>query len=233
MGTIRLAEASEVLGCSLSEFRRLEDHGIVRAAINAGRGAESGRNRYSKRDIEALKESIMAAADGNPIGMISLRKACRRTRLSLPHVVDLLLKGELGAAYVAAGGLFDSLLIDLADLRANDRDESLLNAREVCERLRLPRKAQGRLIEAGLLNMAATSAPARGNDPILIGKADTEKFDRGYVSIKKLAEERGASITEVNAALKAAGVQQFMTRATDSVVLYERSAVSVALDQLH
>ncbi|KQQ79374.1 hypothetical protein ASF70_01415 [Rhizobium sp. Leaf321] len=220
--------ARAILDCSVREFRNLTTSGFVPALI--GTPAETGKclptDRYSSSDLTALRRQLMAKALCDRMDLVPIREAILNTGCELAEALAAITAVRLQFVYYRAGyQLFDCLMVDCTEVM-RILTPTAMEKEPAMGRLRLSESAFSGLVRAGVFTSVRSARPFRGRRQAYAVAVDSiRRFERDFVSVRKLGYEHGVSLSRVLQCVKTARLQRAFPSCVSDTPVYRRADV--------
>ncbi|PDT22870.1 hypothetical protein CO674_15435 [Rhizobium hidalgonense] len=139
--------------------------------------------------------------------MCRLREAARRALCDVDEVLELLVEGKLEHVSFNPDELFEGVLVSADELRAKTKVsyDGWVHSDEVALRLDISHNDAADLMRKGTL--CSEHVNYRFGTVILTTKKAVDEFDRRYLSVSAIAEEKGKAAAEVVRKFGKAGVR--------------------------
>lgn len=200
------------LGSTDSVFRRLRQLNL----ITSGANIHDQRTRYSRKEIDALVESILTAVQqashGTVHDPVAWTHAAFKLGANTGDVLDILRRGELAHAevrpqndelrgldriFVNTSALRDALIARMIPTRTKTQTAKLL-----ATSLRMV----GHLHKIGFLEMTHRGVPLRGHDRPAVTIQSIERFLKAYTTVGRIARHTNHSTVYMMHYLERIGV---------------------------
>jgi hypothetical protein len=219
-GSLSLKQAEAYLNCTRVHTRLLEEHGFIKAAVDAEHRGRLAKHAFAPAGLDDFLERLLAGAtpmsDPEP-HFVNIPTAAKRACCSSMEIVKLVLDGTVrnrGRDMAIEGYL--SLLVDVEELRRHVRlDVEPLGAplRQAERQLRTSTAVVEALIAPGpngeppILESLTATNPVNRCPQVLVPFAALEAFERQFVGLMALAKETGIHHVQLRKRLDAAGVE--------------------------
>jgi hypothetical protein len=227
--SMSMERAREYLNVPRPHDRGLLERGFITPMMAGGRA--KGGHAFLKSDLDGFLERLLRDADPSLHGdpeLVPLIAAARHSCSAVMDVVALVLDGKLsrlGRDTDQTG--FLSVLVDAEEIRplVTGPDYEGHNMREL-ERL-LPAKSRTvkALIDQGFMAADIVKNPVTKWMQPIVRREELARFQREFVSLHVLSQERGDHFRRVKKALAAAGVKPVADPNLLGQTLYRRSDI--------
>ena len=118
-----------------------------------------------------------------------------------------------------------SVLVDLDELKRHVQGpvREGLTARELEKRLRATTRTVAALIDHGHLPTSTIAHPVNRCPTQVVDPTDVDSFETTYISLNRLADERGTHFRRLKKTIEAAGVRPAFTRDVYHATFYKRA----------
>ncbi|QND69688.1 hypothetical protein HB777_39805 (plasmid) [Mesorhizobium loti] len=225
-----MTDAAKYLNVPRLHDRGLLEHGFIRPVIELDQGVLTHYN-FAKAALDDFLARLLAGADepgeADP-GFCNLLSAGKQACCAVMEIVRLKLEGKLTRTRKSPTDCgFLSLLVDPDEVRLLVRREEHggLSLRETEKSLGVRSEVLTALLAQGHLPFRVGINPVNRCPQKLVMRADLDEFMRTYVSLIRLAKERGVHFSGLKSALEESGVPLAFDRETISTRFYRRDSL--------
>ncbi|QDG93276.1 TniQ family protein [Rhizobium sp. NIBRBAC000502774] len=237
---IRGAEASKVLGVTVSAFDLLVASGIVPTEVakdeNVGFSA-----RYSRTALIELRQALLARATTQELDrLVPIKFASRSLLTTLVSILRLLMNGDLKSVGVdtTVTGIM-SIMVDRDEVasfilpaKLTAADENGFDAPELSVRLRLSETTVYKLLKSGRIEPTIRIHPLNNQRQRIASAEATRAFHDRYMSLSECCDRSGLSQAVVRKILAAADVPRAFPREELREGIYHRAQAEPALSDI-
>ncbi|TPN35272.1 hypothetical protein FJ979_20590 [Mesorhizobium sp. B1-1-6] len=230
LDALPMTEAAKYLNVPRPHDRGLLEHGFIRPVIELDQGVLTHYN-FAKADLDDFLERLLAGADEPgeaDAGFCNLLSAGKQACCAVMEIVRLKLEGKLTRTRKSPTyDGFLSLLVDPDEVRLLVRREEHggLSLRETEKSLGVRSDVLTALLAQSHLPFRVGINPVNRCPQKLVMRADLDEFMRTYVSLIRLARERGVHFSGLKSALEEGGVPLAFDRETIATRFYRRDSL--------
>jgi len=215
------SEARKVLNVNLATWGTLLRQGIFTPITPDGTTP-----RFSLEDLQGYLDMLVSKKtepfDGSG-SMLDLMAARRKSRCTVEEVVGLMQAGALSRVSInpeKAG--FQAIYLCPSELKKKVRGTDIagLPVYRAYQELKMSYGTITKLSAAGIIPMFRAKHPENRSMQTYVAPEAIVEFKRTYVSLFVLAEQRGLNARKLKYALKAAGIEPFLTQEKHGASFY-------------
>ena len=211
-GYLTLKDMESYLNASRSPVQVLYKAGLLIPAVRI-RKPRTGWLGFDRGDIDAFLERLLSATVECSVvgpGEVTIPAAARRAHCGIAEVTRLVLDRRLRwAGRLASERGFMSVLVRSEEVTELTRGPEMagMAACHIRKRLQVEWQTVDRLIEGGLLERMEVAHPVTKAPVRVVTQESLERFESEYVSIARLAQERGIHLLKLKHWLAKRAVQ--------------------------
>ncbi|WP_082675318.1 TniQ family protein [Aureimonas ureilytica] len=226
--SLDLKSLAAYLGIPRPHERALVERGLVNALIPSSVMFRTWSIERSEADRLLARMIACADPDRPATGLHPLPKAASRSCRSSGEILELLLDGRLcnvGLDPDARG--YMAVLVDPDEIKqiTAPRVQEITTLREAERHLSTSTKVIKALIARGHLEARTVLNPVMRREQTVIDKTEISRFQREYVSLQSLSEERNLHFRQVSTDLRSKGVKPIDDPSLLNATIFRRSDI--------